>query len=1130
MNSADLRGTVTDSTGALIPGVKVSVLNVETGVVTTVETNGSGIYETSSIVSGHYKVTYTKSGFESYVRGPITLQTGYTTVNAQLKIGSTTQEVTVTADVPLLQQDSGEQTQTWDSHTLDLMPQVAASYGQGQDWENEMAFLPGMSGNPTTSYGVTGLGQFGSANGSQASNNILLDGSSTSLGGSTYANPATLEAIGELQVSLSSFSAQYGQGGAIINQITKGGTNHFHGAAYDYMLNDKMNANNYGFNSQPTVPFIRFHNFGGIIGGPIIKKKMFFNFDYDQVIDHGSASNATNTIPTSDLMTGDFSNIIPTIYDPLTQQIGLDSANNIYPIRASFADEYGNGNKIPSSVIDSVANAAQAYYPTQSNHLSGGKFVQPTINNLGIQTQNFYTTLPQSTPYVKYFGRFDYDITEKNRLSMTDSKNDSPVIYPSTVTECPLGCEAGDVDNVNAQITDVWTINPHLINEARYGFTWQGNWFSDLALGHDYANKLNWQFAKADDFPGIGLVNFAGMGPASNATGVENVFDPSDVVTLIAGKHILHFGGEFLAYRINYTAWGNINAGSFSFNGSYTQQWQTNGQGIASANASTGLDYADFLLGTASAWSAGFYPEYGMRLKSPQVFIQDDWKIRPNLTINIGLRYQGNYDSKEVHGNVSSFDPTVNNPATNTLGAMWYGVTAANGRKNLEANVFSTFLPRVGFAWSPDSKTTFHGGFGMYTYNWTLDAYSGISYSGPGSAFNSTGTTADQTGGIIPLVKLNGAGTVFNVPTSACNTAGCGLQTTSTPLPYVNASTTPDAYNGQSVGYYQYHTPVPKSMQWNLTMQHTLGNNMVAEIAYVGSHGYDLVNFVDLNQVPKSQLGPNASQYTPYPNYVAIAGSTNNAISNYHSLQVVFTKRMSNGLSLNANYVWSHFLDEQDQGGSGRSGGSRPFVNAYDPRSTYSNSNFDTRNALKIYGDYELPFGKGKQFLNKNAILDSVIGGWDIAFAQLLLSGTPFNVYMPCSADQSNNGMACVDGNYTSFPDWVPGVSARVTNRGIHDWYNPAAFQAPQPYTYGNVRRNSLYGPGINATNLSMSKTFSLPWENLKLKVRADATNAFNHASFGQPQNEWTGPTTDTGIYSVQVGGRQMQLGAHLSF
>ena len=235
---------------------------------------------------------------------------------------------------------------------------------------------------------------------------------------------------------------------------------------------------------------------------------------------------------------------------------------------------------IPAGLIDAMAAKVQQYFPTPSNHISGSKFVAPVTNSLGVQTNNFFSSLPQSTPYRKYFGRLDYDITSKNRLSMSDTKNDTPVQYPSSFTACPLGCEAGDVDNVNSQITDVWNISPHLINEARMGFTWQGNYFSDYALNKGYATKLGWQFAKADDFPTVYLSNYESIGPAANATGVENVFDPSDVVTMIHGKHILHFGGEFLAYRMNYTAWGDANAGTMNFSGQYTQNWTVNGAGV----------------------------------------------------------------------------------------------------------------------------------------------------------------------------------------------------------------------------------------------------------------------------------------------------------------------------------------------------------------------------------------------------------------------------------------------------------------------------------------------------------------------------------------------------------------------
>ena len=715
-NSGDIRGSVTDAQGSLIPGVGVTVLNVNTGVSKSYMTNGDGLYDTSSIIPGSYTVTFTKDGFDQLVRGPITLQVGITTVNGQLKVGSVTKQVTVTTDVPLLETESGALTATLDSKTMDELPQVAGI--EGQDWGNFMIMLPGMAGVSTGSIGGANPQQWGSANGSMPYSNILEDGASTSLGGSMIGSPAILETVAELQVSLSNFSAQYGSGGMIVNQITKSGTSKFHGSAYEYMQNDAWDAAQYGFGNQVPVPYIRYHNFGGSIGGPVLKKKMFFYFDYDQIVDHGSASNGTYTIPTADIMNGNFAaaGITQTIYDPTTQTIAKDSAGNLYPVRKSFAEEYGNGNVIPSNLIDAVANAVQKYYPTASNHIPGSKFVAPIPNSIGVATSNFFSSVPQSTPYRKYFGRLDYDITPSNRLSMSDTQNDTPVQYPSAITACPLGCESGDVDNNNAQITDVWSINPHLINEARMGYTWQGNFFGDYALNQGFPAKLGWQFAKADDFPSTYLTNYSTIGPATNATESEHVFDPSDVVTLIRGKHVLHFGGEFLIYREDSTQWGNEFAGGLNFSGQYTQHWTVDGSGVASPDPNTGLDYADFLLGAAQSWSAGVTPEYGGRMKTPQLFIQDDFKVLPNLTLNFGLRYQITRGWSEVHGNEDSFDPTVMNPATNTLGAMWYGSTHANGRTALIADTNDTFLPRVGFSWMPIPNTTLHGGFGLYSY------------------------------------------------------------------------------------------------------------------------------------------------------------------------------------------------------------------------------------------------------------------------------------------------------------------------------------------------------------------------------------------------------------------------------
>ena len=233
-----------------------------------------------------------------------------------------------------------------------------------------------------------------------------------------------------------------------------------------------------------------------------------------------------------------------------------------------------------------------------------------------------------------------------------------------------------------------------------------------------------------------GTYPYSWLQPGTNAVYKEHVFDFSDVVTMIRGRHILHFGGELLMYRDDSTAWGNVNAGATQYSGHFTEQWKVDPvTGLASPDPTTGFEYADFLLGYMDSWNAGVSPEYGARLKSPQFFVQDDFKLRPNLTLNLGLRYQINHGWNEVTGNMATFDPTVINPATNTPGAFWFGETHANGRTSLQANVANTFLPRVGFSWAMRPNTTIRGGFGLYAYNWSLDTYGG----GMGASVSSAG-------------------------------------------------------------------------------------------------------------------------------------------------------------------------------------------------------------------------------------------------------------------------------------------------------------------------------------------------------------------------------------------------------
>ena len=709
-NSGDIVGTVSDPTGARIPGATVIVTNLDTGIVKAVTTNNDGVYDTSSIVVGTYSVTFSKPGFANLERSSVTLQVGTTTVNASLKVGGDTQQVVVTDDVPLLTTDTGAQSTTLDAKSMQVLPNI------GQDWENFAILIPGSSG-ANGNQGTVNPGQEVSVNGNLPYSNVLSDGASTTLGTSANSDVNTFETVSEVQISTSAFSAQYGIGGIIFNQISKGGTSHFHGSAYDYFQSSQFNANSYQFlNQSNSLAFSRNNNFGASVGGPVdiplgnIKKKAFFYFDYDQVVDHANASQ-TNTIPTPTVMAGTF----PTqrlLYDPTTQTIAYDSKGNPYPVRQSFQSETGS-NAIPTQLMSMVAQNFQTFYPTPTNYLAGGHFQTGNLNSsTGILSDNFYASVPTSNPNRKYFGRIDYDITPKNRITGSVTQGDIPAFSPNEVTVCPVGCTTSDISRLNLQISDVWTISPRFINEARFSFTYQGNFDYDETAGKNYPTQLGWKFAEYNEIPSIQFYNtypYAWI-EASTSQYIfkENVFDPSDVVTFILGKHLLHFGGEVGVYRNDNTPYAALNPGTFGFTGTYTSHWSLV-NGVAQQDPDTGAEYADFLMGNANSWSAQVAPEYGARLKNPQFFIQDDYKVRPNLTLNLGVRYQIRVGLNEVHGNEGVYDPTVMNPATNTPGAYWYGSTHTNGRTSLQASSYDTILPRVGFSWLPHPDMTVRG-------------------------------------------------------------------------------------------------------------------------------------------------------------------------------------------------------------------------------------------------------------------------------------------------------------------------------------------------------------------------------------------------------------------------------------
>jgi hypothetical protein len=1069
-NSADLRGTVTDSTGALIPGAKVTLLNTETGVTTDLTTNNSGIYDAVSVRPGKYRITFTKEGFGKLVRDGITLDVGVLSVDAQLTVGASQQTVDVTAEAPMLKTDTGEQSSTLQSETMAQLPNI------GQDWQNFEKVLPGFQ-NANNANGAMSI------NGNMPNYfNIMADGGSVMLPHSDNFDVAIFETVQEVQIQTSTFSAQYGIGGAVFNQISKGGTNQFHGAGYEYLRNNFFNSRN---TFSPSVSLSRWDNFGASIGGPIRKNKMFFYFNVDKVINN-SGSYPFSSFPTALARAGNFSDVGSNkvtsyqnlIYDPLTTVVTGPSAFT----RSPFPN-----NVIPVARFSPVAVATENLWP------------MPNTGAPNQVTNNYQTFVPSVSPFLKFFGRLDYNISDSNRITFSITERDNPGIGYSP--NCPSNCNPFDIDSRNVQVSDVWTINPRIVNEFRMAYTRQGNWYTPQSFGQGYPAKLGINYAVADVLPTItasGPVGGASIGPGTNAIYAEDSLQPSDVVTLIKGKHILHFGGELLDFRDNSTPWGNINAANMTFSGAFTRSGYN--------NTSTGLGYADFLLGAVASWSAGYTPLTGARQKDPQVFVQDDFKVLPNLTINLGLRFERQAGWHEVANRLGTFDPNLPNSLSGNLGAMF--IAPAGGRSNLMDGV-NVWLPRVSFAWAPHTNWAVRGGFGIYSLPWSIDTYSGGAL-GFGTASSGSISNTDQ---VAPLFYAQNPAPPIFANTGCVPGTGC----------YVQASHDPAGYNGQSVNFTPQHIPVGKNYEWSLSVQRELGNGAVVELAYVGNHGTGLPYPVNINQIPQASLGLLPVQnYRPYPQYSAINGNYFDAYSNYDSMQLSFHKRFAHGFLLDTNYVWSKMLSNYDSSGWGSRNGTNTIQNSYARNSTYSLSNFDVPQNWKGSVIYALPFGKGKALLNNNSLLDAIVGGWQLSSLFLYQSGNVFTVAM-----NSNNTNSQANSQY---PNVVPGVPLYPANKTAAQWFNPAAFVAPGAFTYGNAGRNILRGPRYSDVDFSAAKTVRFPkWEAGQLQFRFDATNALNHTSLGIPNTSIGGSTVGQ-ITGAQLSGRTLQLGARMSF
>ncbi|HWY69474.1 MAG TPA: carboxypeptidase-like regulatory domain-containing protein [Terriglobales bacterium] len=1140
-NTGEVRGLVTDSSGAALPGATVTLTNIETGEVKTFVTNGQGLYDTVSTPTGTYNIAFTANGFKRLVQGPVLVQVNVITENAALEIGQATETVNVTAEgAPLLETETSKQGAILEAKTIGELPQIGAGI-TGNDWANFNIFLPGASSAPSQPVsegsGAYNAGDAVSINGNLPNYaNYLQDGGVVQLPVSNNVDNTLFEAVQEVQVTTSSFSAEYGIGGAVFNQITKGGTNTWHGSGYEYWQNDILNArphfgipNSSGGFTPQKVGKVRYHEYGGSIGGPIIKNKAFVFFVVDKIYSNGNAAATLGNTPAlAEIGKGaahpgalDFTGL-PTLYDPT-------SCSTPGCTRTSFAQENTGSlagvNAIPGNRIDPVAAKILNLYPA------------PNAGAAGAFSNNFSTVLPNPNPNLRFFGRIDYDVAQKHRVSFSMSQKDNPAFNKGGPFACPINCFSGDIDGYNVQATETWTISPTKVNEFRMAYTKQGNWFVPQSKGFDAAGQLGLQYAKADILPTI-TINGNGfccstVQPGTNAIYIEHLYDPSDVFTMIHGRHVLHFGGEVLMGQGNTTPWGNLQSGNFTFTGNYTAQ---NGQA-----ATTGTGLADFLLGDAQKWSATNQSTSYNRLKSPQFFVQDDFKLRSNLTLNLGLRYVGTTGFHETHGALGGFDPNLtlsctvdtNGKPCGSLngqpGGIWFA-TDGNGRDSLQKPIWDIFLPRVGFAWQVMNNTVVRGGFGMYSYNFSQDTYgNGIGF---GSLGTSTGNASDVNSG-------TGSNPLISLSASAATAASVLNYTVGSPKAKTVANYINVTSPSNSVPYMPYNTDPGRINEWQLSIEHQFAQSYMAEIAYVGSHATNLQYPTDLNQITSAtgladSIANNkfVQADRPFPAFGNLSGNLYKAISNYNAMQLQLTKRYATGLTFNVNYVWSHMQDEQDSSGWGNRGGTQVWQIGNNPGANYGNSNFDIRNAFKGYASYELPFGKGKTYLNSNKLVSEFAGGWRLAGTFITQSGNPYTVTTSNNLNSTYTGC----GNGCS---WFPNVvgPTGVSDPGPSQWFNTAAFvpaASGGQFAFGNERRNSLIGPRLSVVNLSIAKAFTVT-ERVRMEFRSDWVNALNHPSLNRPGNSLGGANfgqinNATQGNGVAVAPRSGQLSLKVTF
>ena len=1031
-----ITGQVKDPSGSVVPGATVIARHVGTNAETAVTTDQTGTYVVPRLPIGNYELTAALAGFRTIRRTGLELHVAdRLRVDVTIQPGAISETVTVVGVSPTIQTESS------DISTLINSTQISQMPLNGRNIVQLIAMQPGVSSTlpSTLGVGLSGLTNV-FVNGARASqNNWMIDGADNNDAGSNLAliNYVNVDAVSEVKILRSNYSAEFGRsGGAQVNVVTKSGTNTLHGSLYEFMRSDAFDARNafsfidFNRDGTPDPTPLKYHNFGGTAGGPVKKDRLFlFWAEEARRIRSVRGGGVANTrVPTDRQRAGDFSEFSTAIVDPLT---GL-----------AFA-----GQVIPPNRIDPFAKTLLNRFPPANadpNALGGSR--------------NFSTSTPQIRNFREELARVDYHLSNTQvvygRAIFDTIPSEEPFgeIFGTNNAAFP-GVANTKTNNPGRSVVGTWNavLGPRMVNELSYNYS-RGAIVSEITgnAARDAAIPKVFTGAPGDALlPGIafGSGGYGGwnfFGPYDNTYGSHRI---KDTLSRTMGRHAVKAGFLYSYEFKNENAAGGTN-GSFNFPGT------TN-----TAFTSSGDAFADFLLGRASSYTENNIDITShLRFQMFEGFAQDDWKVRPNLTLNVGARWSAILQPTDTNNVLSNFDPNLfdrskayqidaSNLRVAGTGDPLNGIVIA-GRNSpygdrVVKSSWNTFGPRAGFAWDPfgDAKTAVRGGYGMYFDRTLVGIALQNAFVNPPFAFSAV---FNASGAAVPTLQNPQAGTQRNNETLVPNLIAMS----------------PDF-------------KIPTTHQYSVGVQRELPGHFNLDVAYVGSLGRNLLWNQQINQTPAGAAAP-TNRARPYPGFGNINMRSTTASSQYNSMQVSLFRRFAGGFQISTNYTLSKVVSDAsvDRGATQQ-----------DIRNLAAERAVTTYDRTHIFGAHyvwELPFERDASGLRYN-----VLGGWQISGSTRYATGVPLTI---TTATNSANSF----GGGSLRPNLVGDPEGPHT---VAQWFNTAAFAQPAVNQFGTAPNGVVRGPGPHLTDLGLFKNFKVGGQ-VRLQYRLEMFNAFNHTQF----------------------------------